>query len=142
MIGMDPPRFDRALPRRRILRGRRTFTRLFTDGQGVRAGRLLVKFLRIETERTALLAGFIVRRSAGGAVVRNRVRRAIRESYRLERAAFEESLPEGIELHLAFLWLGNREQSGRARFQEIDDEVRSALRKLSRRLRAGSDANR
>jgi ribonuclease P protein component len=145
MDASDIGRPDASLPRGRILRGRSEFTRLFTRGEGVRTGKLLVKFLRTGAEPGSLKAGFIVRRSAGGAVRRNRVRRAIREAYRLERSEFEsslgDSLGEGMELHLAFLWLGNREASGRVRYQEIENEVRTALRKLSRRLRSDSDAD-
>lgn len=140
----DNPRADYALPRSRILRGRREFARLFNQGDGVRTGRLLVKFLRTDSdlsdpEQTGIAAGFIVRRSAGGAVVRNRVRRSLREAYRLERPAFESSLPHGLRLQLAFLWLGNAEASSQVRHDDIGNEVHGALRKLGRRLRGGSD---
>lgn len=139
MEAESAPRADYSLPRARILRGRQEFARLFNEGEGVRTGKLLVKFLRMESGTGGLTAGFIVRRSAGGAVVRNRVRRSLREAYRLERPAFESSLPRGLQLHIAFLWLGNAAASSRVSYDEIDNEVHGALRKLSRRLRGGPD---
>jgi ribonuclease P protein component len=118
---------------------RKEKTRLFEEGKGVRSARILLKYLPL-ADAAGLSAGFIVRRSAGNAVRRNRIRRLLREAFRLRRASLEQALPEGIGLHLAFLWLGAPVAGEPPRLAEIDAEIGFLLRKLTGRLRPTSDA--
>lgn len=41
------------------------------------------------------------------AVARNRVKRQLREAYRLQKEILAEALPEGNHLDLAFIWLSD-----------------------------------
>lgn len=42
------------------------------------------------------------------AVDRNRAKRQLREAYRLQKACLWEELPEGLGLHIAFIWLSDQ----------------------------------
>jgi ribonuclease P protein component len=94
-----------------------------------------VKYLVSSDPDGDLQAGFVVRRSAGSAVKRNRLRRLLREAYRLERHGFNDALPDGINLDMVILWSGTPEQALRPSFEAISASMRSALGALSSRLR-------
>jgi ribonuclease P protein component len=87
----------------------------------------------------AVHTGFVVRRSAGSAVKRNRLRRLLREAYRLERHGFTDALPPGIDLTMVILWSGSPDQALRPNFEAIGAQMRSALGALSSRLRKRAD---
>ena len=142
-------------PRETRLRGRDAFGRIFKDGEGLRRGQLVLKY-RVEPGRSPgtgvgagpgaepgtdlgagkeLHAGFVVRRSAGVNARRNRLRRMVREAYRLQRIRFEDALPDGIALDLVFLWSGSPEQALRPNFDAISNDVGAALAALLSRMR-------
>src|ERR1041384_3576664 len=95
------------LPRHARLRGRDAFGRLFREGEGLRRGQLVVKYRAVPRqtpgEGSRVTAGFVTRRNAGPAVKRNRLRRVMRETYRLDRQRFTEALPDGLDLDLVIL---------------------------------------
>jgi hypothetical protein len=82
----------------------------------------------------------VIRRSAGSAVRRNRLRRLLREAYRLQRLRFESDLPAGLSLELILLWSGTPEQALRPGFDMICSDVEAALRKVSRNIYEQGDA--
>ncbi|MEO6873085.1 MAG: ribonuclease P protein component [Chthoniobacterales bacterium] len=76
---MDTPRFR--FPAARRLKLSREFARVRTKGRTVRGGLLLVGLLAVE-EEAAFRVGLVTSRRVGGAVVRNRIRRRLREIVR------------------------------------------------------------
>ncbi len=129
------------LDRSKILRGRARFSCLFEQGRAVRTRRLLFKFVVARqspvddsASPAELLCGFIVRRSAGIAVVRNRIRRRMRESFRLRRNWLVDELPGGMAMHMAVLWLPKGSPS-HAELASIDEEMHQGLRRLARALK-------
>jgi ribonuclease P protein component len=73
---------DQAFPRTRRLGKRAEFRRTYDEGKKL-AGRHLVLFFR-STEARGLRLGLTVTRHVGNSVVRNRIRRRLREIYRRE----------------------------------------------------------
>src|SRR5256885_3330616 len=104
------------LPRRARLRGHDAFGRLFREGEGLRRGELVVKYMVSAQPDGGVHAGFVTRRTAGSAVKRNRLRRLLREAYRHERHDFAGALPRGIALDMVILWSGSPEQALRPSF--------------------------
>jgi ribonuclease P protein component len=83
-VASKPPRFT--LPRR--LANRRAFLQVQTHGQRFK-GKLMVLLLAPpEAPSEALRFGYTVSRKVGNAVVRNRVRRRLKEGVRLRPEAF------------------------------------------------------
>jgi ribonuclease P protein component len=75
------------------VRQSRDFQRLRREGNRVVCGGLLVNW-QFMPEQSSRRLGVITSRKLGGAVVRNRVRRLIREAYRLH----QKELRTGLEL--------------------------------------------
>ncbi len=76
-------------PKTRRLTLTSQFARVRTQGQNVRGRLLILGFLR--TERTERFqAGFVTSKRIGGAVVRNRVRRRLRDVVRTQQGRLRE----------------------------------------------------
>ena len=58
------------------------FQRVRTEGASIRGGTLTLSVLKIAEAKALIRAGFITSRRVGGAVVRNRTRRRLREIFR------------------------------------------------------------
>ena len=131
------------LPRSAILRGRNAFSAVFESGNGTRSGRLVVKYRVVSSpgspEGSRAVAGFVMRRGSGNAVRRNRLKRLMREAYRLERGWLEKRIPNDIELQLVVLWSGTRDDAPRERLERIRADLASAMRKIVHRLRPRQD---
>ena len=70
-----------ALPRKRILKRRNEFQRVYHAGKSY-AGRYLILYVFQNKEGQKDLVGFAAGKKLGCAVVRNRVKRILREAYR------------------------------------------------------------
>jgi ribonuclease P protein component len=84
-----PPR-QRFGRRQRIKQGR-DFARIRQEGQRLVTGCLIANYRRLSAESTARL-GVITSRKVGGAVVRNRARRLLREAFRLHQHELAQPL--------------------------------------------------
>ena len=84
-----PPRFR--FPASRRLKLSRDFTLVRTEGRSVRGSLLTVGVLRVANE-THFRVGLVTSKRVGGAVVRNRVRRRLREIVRRNQNALGSGL--------------------------------------------------
>lgn len=77
---------DFSLPRAKILRGQKNFQHLFdADATTVRDKYMQLRFLVFPDAEAGCMMGFIVRKKLGKAVQRNRVKRLLKEAYRLHQ---------------------------------------------------------
>lgn len=82
----DVPDRDFSLPRAKILRGRDNFQRLFNrDAVVFRTRYVNLRFRLFRDSTNSYLMGFIVKKNLGKAVQRNRIKRLMREAYRLNQ---------------------------------------------------------
>ncbi|MBI3182879.1 MAG: ribonuclease P protein component [Myxococcales bacterium] len=109
-------------PKRDRLRKRPEFLRVQQRGIKVSAGCLLALALKSNQARTRV--GITVSSKVGGAVVRNRVRRRLRELWRKRR----EIVPSGLELVLVA-----KPSAAAADFGELSADFEELARKLSER---------
>jgi ribonuclease P protein component len=81
------------LPRNAILRGKTQFDRIFKEGNRLTAPSMDLRYMVFPDPVDGCLVAFVAGRKLGGAVVRNRCKRHLREAYRLNqglvRAAFD-----------------------------------------------------
>ncbi len=117
---------DQRFPRSRRLRRRRDFLRLQAEGRKF-VGRWLV-FLYAKGEGGPCRLGITVSRRVGGAVVRNRVKRLIREVFRQN-----QDLVQGV----TDLVVIGRQSARRAGFSEIAEDFFRLAAKNQMSTKAG-----
>jgi ribonuclease P protein component len=101
----DTSQKDFSLPRAKILRGRKNFQRLFeSEAKTIRNTYINFRFRLYPDSKADCQMGFIVKKKLGNAVKRNRVKRLMKEAYRLNQHAISELvLSNNLCLHGAFL---------------------------------------
>lgn len=105
------------LPAPERLRRNTEFQRLYRQGTSYSEGILVLHLLRLP-DADVRQAGFSVSKKLGGAVVRNRVKRRLREAYRQVLPL----LPRGYQLVLTA-----RRGAADADYEKLSRAVRSAL---------------
>ena len=93
---MPTPGRRLSFPKEVRLRRRKEFLRVQEKGQKIDAGLLLALVLKNQQPLADLRVGLTVSAKVGNAVVRNRVRRRLRELFRTRR----EALPKGLDMVL------------------------------------------
>ena len=99
-------------PKTRRLTLTTQFARVRTEGQNVRGRLLILGFLRTESTEH-FQAGFVTSKRIGGAVVRNRVRRRLRDAVRAEQGRLREGF---------WFVVIARPPAARASYAELKDE--------------------
>jgi ribonuclease P protein component len=119
------------LPRQRRIKQGRDFQRVKGQGQRVAEGCLILNWLTLPAGRLARI-GIITGRKLGGAVVRSRARRLLRESFRRH----QQDLAEPLDLVLVA-----RPSIVGKRYGDVEHDFLKALRRARLlRARPGADA--
>ena len=104
----------------RLLR-RGDFKRLFEDGDRIESDYFVILYCRNDLGKLRL--GVTVSKRVGGAVIRNRVKRLVREHFRLHKALFNESYDVNVIAKGGISDLPSQEIRG-----ELEAIVRDILR--------------
>jgi len=107
------PGRDRRLPRERILRRRSEFLAIRRDGESESGNHLKLNWRPAGT--SARRMAIVVPKTCGNAVVRNRIKRWVREAWR----ALQSDLPAGLDS----VWVA-RPKAGQAGLEKIREEIR------------------
>lgn len=83
------------LPRSAILRGKTHFDRLFKEGNRLSAPSMDLRYMVFPDPAAGCLVAFVAGRKLGGAVVRNRCKRHLREAFRLNQGLVREAFDSG-----------------------------------------------
>lgn len=119
-----------SLPRARILRGKHAFDAVFKQGRTLSSGLVSFRYLLLPETSDIQLFGFAARKKLGNAVVRNQLRRYLRESFRLQQALFLNACAAGnTGLHGVF-----SAQSADLDFHTTHAAVEAIARQLSSRI--------
>jgi len=108
------PGRDRRLPRERILRRRSEFLAIRQKGESESGSHLKLNWRPSET--SARRMAIVVPKTCGNAVMRNRIKRWVREAWR----ALQSDLPAGLDS----VWVA-RPKAGQAGFEKIQAEIRA-----------------
>lgn len=106
VIGPNP---DQSLPRSKILRGKRNFERLFERSTVLKKPPLICRFRVYENPQENCMFGFIApKKLFRRAVDRNRVKRWIREAFRLNQHLLPISVKMNtVGFHAVFIAISN-----------------------------------
>ena len=112
-------------PKSEKLKSRKTIELLFEEGKSVTKFPVKVFYLPIENnEKTQ--AGFAVpKRNFKNAVDRNRIKRQLREAYRLQKHLLKNK--DGVNFALFFLYIGKE----KLEYSSIEKAMRSLIEKIN-----------
>lgn len=121
-------------PKENRLKSPKTIEKLFSEGKTISKYPIKI-FYFIEDAEMSLAAFAVPKRNFKSAVDRNRIKRQLRESYRLNRdIIFREDIPK---FKMLFLYLGKKKPS----YSEIDKAIMDLLNKLSAQKPANKKEN-
>lgn len=117
------------------LKSRKAIQQLFQARQSIHVFPLRLIYLQLETALSHAPAQFAVsvpKRAFPKAVQRNRIKRIIREVYRLNKATVYQVLEEETgQYGLMFIYSGKREPA----FAEVEKALKKILKKLANKKR-------
>lgn len=119
---------SKRLPKKGILKGKTNFDRLFTKGKTIHGAVSSIRYIIIEEEAPQQLMAFIVRKKMGNAVLRNRLKRLMREAYRHHQFILSPLLHNGFTFHGVFM-----AQSSKASAADFAKDCESLLMKIRNR---------
>ena len=125
-------------PKSEHLCSRKQIETLFGHGSSSRSAFPLRAVWRVEDAEVdaaaVLMMVSVSKRRLRHAVDRNRVKRCVREAYRLNKHLLSPCVPEGKQLHIAFLWMAD----GMASSARIRAQVVRLLQVVSETLQASA----
>lgn len=129
---------DYSLPREKILRGRKNFKRLFEgDAHLYRKKYINLRFQFVDKTSFGCLMGFIVKKSLGKATKRNRMKRLLREAYRLHQHMLSDPLRDAqLTFHGALM-----AKAVDLNYEEVEKDVIALLEQVRDHLPTISSGN-
>jgi ribonuclease P protein component len=134
---------DFSLPRRKILRGRRNFQRLFEKSTVLNSNSLQFRYRIYPDPEEGCFIGFIApKKKIRGAVKRNKTKRILREVYRMHQEYFQDLFSKKtFGLHGVFI--ANKPDITFAGVRDemipMMEKVRERLQKMEEKSPAGRD---
>lgn len=115
-----------SFPKKEKLKSKKQITQLFEQGKTITVYPLKLIYLQVNGQDAKIQAGVAVpKKNFKSAVDRNRIKRLLRESYRLNKAVVFNNT-QG-EFAFLFLYLGKETPS----FKEVDGKMKSLLQKFN-----------
>jgi len=116
---------DQNFPKSEKLKSSKTIASLFSDGKSFSKYPLKVFFLPKENTETHLAAFAVPKRNFRSAVARNRIKRQLREAYRLNKNIIENV--NGKKFAMLFLYLGKTQPP----YSKLDAAMMKLLNSMS-----------
>ncbi|KAB2908758.1 MAG: ribonuclease P protein component [Ignavibacteriales bacterium] len=122
-----------SLKKRERLKGRKSFEEIFNSGEKIISSDKRVRAIyRVESpvNKSFVKIGVAVSKKAGKAVFRNRIRRLLRESYRLNKSEITEHLPEELGLSILLSPYSFLDEGKKYRLSYFSESVVEILQKI------------
>jgi len=119
-------RMNMGFPKKEKLKSRKLLEQVFAEGKSSKSFPLKLLFIPLEKSDKNLAAFAVPKRNFKNAVRRNRLKRQMREAYRLQKGANE--INSQIKYALVFIYLGQ----AKLPYSDIEKAVRNLLRNLYR----------
>ncbi|MDZ7716300.1 MAG: ribonuclease P protein component [Balneolaceae bacterium] len=134
----DTPDKDFSLPKAKILRGRKNFQHLFErDAILFRAEHVNLRFRLFSEANNQYQMGFIVKKGLGKATKRNRVKRLLKEAYRLNQHILSDSIKtSSYSFHGALM-----ANAIDVTFEQIQQNIVELLRKVQAHILSTTDSD-
>jgi ribonuclease P protein component len=123
------------LSRNERLKSRKLISRVFTEGEKIRAGNLLCRYLAEKKPGLppVIQVGVTVSsRQFAKAVDRNRIKRQVRECWRVQKDGFASMRTTGSSLYVFFIYTG----TGMPAFDSLQADMTSITGKLRQKYSA------
>lgn len=122
---LNAPRIDQSFGKKEKLKSQRLITQLFEEGKSISSYPLKLMYIPIKSEEVSIQAGVTVsKRNFKSAVQRNRIKRLLKESYRLNKALVFNNTNDNFAF--LFLYLGKEMPS----FEQLDQKMKLVLNKF------------
>jgi len=120
-----------SLPKSKILRGRKNFQRLFTEGATLYCRFINLRYVLLKDDTSEFLMAFIVAKKHGNAVQRNKTKRLLREAYRLNQDILPDiSTGSVTTCHAALMT-----KRTKLTFEQVETDVVVLLKKVKEKLK-------
>jgi ribonuclease P protein component len=121
---------DFSLPRSKILRGKKNFQRIFDKATVISSGTVQFRYRFYNIADEKCLIGFIAPKRLGSAVLRNKIKRRLREIYRLNQSTFEDLFSSAkFGFHGVFI-----AKSPDSSYHELRSDMISVMQKARKQL--------
>jgi ribonuclease P protein component len=131
---LNPP--PRTIQKQEILRGYQSFSTVLSTGRSLKAGSVRCFYAVDEGPKAGLRVGFSVSRRVYKAVARNRLRRLMKEAYRVNRQALQldqKDLQSRV-FHVVFMYIPSSTKSEAATYKSVEQSMITLLENLHREL--------
>lgn len=112
-------------PKSEKLKSRKTIELLFKEGKSVSKFPIKVLYLPVENNEITQVGFTVPKRNFKNAVDRNRIKRQLREAYRLQKHLLKSE--DGSKFALFFLYLGK----DKLPYHSIESSIRKLLEKIT-----------
>lgn len=117
---------DASYPKIEKLKSKKQITRLFAEGKAVNVFPIKLIYLKTDDQEVQIKAGVTVpKKNFKSAVKRNHIKRLLRESYRLNKAAIFNNTED--KFAFLFLYLGRET----LRFEQVERKMKQLLDKFN-----------
>lgn len=124
-----PPPCRYTLQKVNVLRGRTNYKSLFSHSLLLSSGSVFLRYRIKRLKSSEFKVAFIAPKKIGSAVKRNRIKRLMREAYRLNQQIINTPIETALLIHVALI-----SRTTDADFQAIQKDIITLLHKLRTRV--------